>query len=104
MNNNLEYKEISNKSKEEVFSLFKTEEDGLNKNEVSKRLSEYGENVATNRKKKTALFFIFEALKDKFVLILLLLAAIDFITDDKIGTLIILGITLISVINRFTKN
>ena len=104
MNNNLEYKEISNKSKEEVFSLFKTEEDGLNKNEVSKRLSEYGENVASNRKKKTALFFIFEALKDKFVLILLLLAAIDFITDDKIGTLIILGITLISVIIRFTQD
>ncbi len=104
MNNNIEYKEISKKSKEEIFSLFKTEEDGLNKNEVSKRLTEYGENIATNRKKKTALFFIFEALKDKFVLILLLLAAIDFITDDKIGALIILGITLISVIIRFTQD
>ena len=104
MNNGLNYKELSSKSEEEVLSLFKTDEDGLNKNEVSKRLEEYGENIANNRKKKTPLFFIFEALKDKFVLILILLAAIDFITDDKIGAFIILGITLISVIIRFTQD
>jgi Mg2+-importing ATPase len=104
MNNNLSYKEISSKSKEEVLSLFKSSENGLNKNEVYKRLDEYGENIATNRKKKTPLFFIIEALKDKFVLILILLAAIDFITDDKIGAFIILGITLISVIIRFTQD
>ncbi len=52
----------------------------------------------------TPLFFIIEALKDKFVLILFLLAAIDFITDDKIGAFIILGITLISVIIRFSQD
>ena len=50
------------------------------------------------------MFFIIEALKDKFVLILILLAAIDFITDDRIGAFIILGITLISVIIRFTQD
>ena len=104
MNNKLEYKEISNKSKEEIFSLYKTNENGLDKNEVYKRLEKFGDNIATNRKKKTPLFFILEALKDKFVLILILLAAIDFITDDKIGALIILGITLISVIIRFTQD
>ena len=104
MNNNLEYKELSNKSKGEIFSLFNTNENGLNQSEVSKRLDEYGDNIATNRKKKTPLFFIIEALKDKFVLILILLAAIDFITDDKIGAFIILGITLISVIIRFTQD
>ena len=104
MNNNLGYNDISNKSKEEIFLLFKTKEQGLNKNEVSKRLEEYGDNIASNRKKKTPLFFIFEALKDKFVLILILLAVIDFITDDKIGAIIILGITLISVIIRFTQD
>ena len=71
---------------------------------MEKRLDEYGDNVVNNKKKKTPLYFIFEALKDKFVLILILLAAIDFITDDKIGALIILGITLISVIIRFTQD
>ena len=104
MNNNLDYQEISNKSKEEIISLFKTTEDGLNQNEINKRLEKYGENIANKRKKKTALYFIFEALKDKFVLILILLAIIDFITNDIIGAFIILGITLISVIIRFSQD
>ena len=104
MNTELSYKDLSNKSKEEIMDFFKTNEEGLNKNEITKRLEEYGENIATNRKKKTPLFFIIEALKDKFVLILILLAAIDFITDDRIGAFIILGITLISVIIRFTQD
>ena len=104
MNNKLDYKEIASKNKNEVMSLFKTSEEGLTKNEITKRQEEYGENVATNRKKKIPLYFIIEALKDKFVLILILLAAIDFITDDKIGAFIILGITLISVLIRFTQD
>jgi len=61
MNNNLEYKELSNKSKGEIFSLFNTNENGLNQSEVSKRLDEYGDNIAINRKKKTPLFFSIEA-------------------------------------------
>jgi len=104
MNKDLGYKDLSSKEKEVIMKLFKTDDDGLNKNEAYKRLEEYGENIATNRKKKTPFYFIFEALKDKFVLILILLAAIDYITDDKIGAFIILGITLISVIIRFTQD
>ena len=104
MNRELEYKDISNKEKSKILGLFETRDTGLNEEEVEKRLDEYGDNVVNNKKKKTPLYFIFEALKDKFVLILILLAAIDFITDDKIGALIILGITLISVIIRFTQD
>ena len=104
MKRELEYKDISNKEKSEILGLFETRDTGLNEEEVEKRLDEYGDNVVNNKKKKTPLYFIFEALKDKFVLILILLAAIDFITDDKIGALIILGITLISVIIRFTQD
>ena len=104
MNNEMGYKDLSNKDPEVIMKLFKTDEDGLNKNEVNKRLEEYGDNIANNRKKKTPMHFIFEALKDKFVLILILLAAIDFITDDAVGAFIILGITLISVIIRFSQD
>ncbi len=104
MNKEMGYKDLSSKDVEVIMKLFKTDDDGLNKNEVNKRLDEYGENIANNRKKKTPLFFIFEALKDKFVLILILLAVIDFITDDAVGAFIILGITLISVIIRFTQD
>ena len=104
MNKELNYKEISDMDKNKIMTLFKTTENGLNSGEVKERLDEYGENISTNKKKKTPLYFIIEALKDKFVLILILLAVIDFITDDKIGAFIILGITFISVIIRFTQD
>ena len=104
MNEKLEYQELSKKTKEEIMNLFKTREEGLTNEEIKERLEEYGENIATNKKKKTPLFFIIESLKDKFVLILILLAAIDFMTDDKLGAMIILGITIISVIIRFTQD
>ncbi len=104
MNNNLDYETISKMDKEGILRVYKTREEGLSKEEVQKRLEEYGENIAMNVKKKTPLYFILESLKDKFVLILVLLAAIDFITDDKIGAFIILGITIISVIIRFTQD
>ena len=104
MGENLSYKELTSKSEKEIMELYKTNSNGLSNKEVEKRLEEFGENVATNRKKKTPLYFIAESFKDKFVLILILLAAIDFMTDDAIGALIILGITIISVIIRFTQD
>ena len=104
MNSNLDYKEIASMNPEEVMALFKTNREGLNEKEVSNRLEEYGKNIATNIKKKTPLYFIIEAFKDKFVLILILLAVIDFITNDRLGACIILGITLISVIIRFVQD
>ena len=104
MNKDLDYIELSKKTKEEIMQLYKTSDNGLNKEIADARLEEFGENIATNSKKKTPLYFIIESFKDKFVLILILLAAVDYITDDKIGAFIILGITLISVIIRFTQD
>ena len=37
MNNEMGYKDLSNKDTEVIIKLFKTDEDGLNKNEVNKR-------------------------------------------------------------------
>lgn len=104
MNNQFRYEELSRKSKEEIKKIFQTSDQGLKREEVNRRLEKYGENIATNRKKKTPFYFILEGFKDKFVLILILLAAIDFMTNDKVGAFIILGITLVSVIIRFTQD
>ncbi|MBQ3308075.1 MAG: magnesium-translocating P-type ATPase [Bacilli bacterium] len=104
MNKELEYKDIANLTTEEIFDYFQTGKNGLSKIEAESRLKEYGENIATNRKKKTALYFIIESFKDKFVLILILLAAIDFMTNDTLGAIIILCITVISVLIRFSQD
>ena len=104
MNKELDYIELSKKNKEEIMKLYKTSENGLNKEIADARLLQYGENIATNNKKKTPFHFIMEGLKDKFILILIVLAVIDFITDDSLGAIIILCIGLISVIIRFFQD
>ena len=104
MNKDLDYVTLANKKQDEIIKLFNTQKEGLTRSEAEKRLENYGENIAVKSEKHNALYFIFEGFKDKFILILLVLAAIDFMTDDTLGALIILGITIISVIIRFTQD
>ena len=39
MNNNLDYNQITKMNKEKVLTLFKTNEQGLNENEVNERIN-----------------------------------------------------------------
>ena len=50
MNKELDYIELSKKNKEEIMKLYKTSENGLNKEIADARLLQYGENIATNNK------------------------------------------------------
>ena len=100
----LDYQELSKMSKEEILSFYKTREDGLSTKEVRKRLEEYGENIPKENDKKGILYFILESFKDKFILILLVLATVDYITGDRLGTLIIIIIAFISAMIRFVQD
>ena len=100
------YKEILSKSKEEVLKEYSTNiEKGLAKKEAEKRLEQDGENVVIQEKKRSWLYFFLKAVQDKFIYILVILSIINyFASDDKIGTIIILGIGLISAIIKFAQN
>ena len=100
------YKEILSKSKEEVLKEYSTNiEKGLAKKEAEKRLEQDGENVVIQEKKRSWLYFFLKAVQDKFIYILVILSIINyFASDDKIGTLILLGIGLISAIIKFAQN
>lgn len=104
MKKDFNYYELSNMSKEEIFSIFKTDETGLTSEKVKNRLDLYGENIPTDNKKKGALYFIIDSLKDKFIIILIILAIINYFTGDMIGSLIILIITIISALISFFQN
>lgn len=104
MKNNKTYQELSVLTKEEIQNIYQTNEEGLFSNEVEKRLEEYGENNPSIEKKKTIFHFILESLMDKFILILIVLAIINFITGDNIGSFIILGITFISALISVVQN
>ena len=47
MKNDLSYYDLSNKREEEIFSLYKTNIDGLSKIETEDRLKEFGENIVS---------------------------------------------------------
>ena len=100
----MRYYEVSKKNKEQLLKLLKTKETGLNRSEVNKRLLKNGLNVANDVKKRGPLYFMLQSLKDKFILILFVLAAIDYITNDKIGTLIIIILAFASALISFVQN
>ena len=77
---------------------------GLSNSEANKRLIENGLNVATDVKKKGVFYFLFQSFKDKFILILLVLAVIDYITSDVLGTIIILVLAVASALLRFFQD
>ncbi len=100
----MKYFEISKVDNDKALELLKTSKDGLTSKEVEKRIERDGLNIATNVKKKNALYFIFQSFKDKFILILLILAVIDYITSDYIGTAIIVLLSIASAMLRFVED
>ena len=97
-NNNNEilekYKNIAQKSKDEILKEFTTDaEKGLNDKIVEKRLDEDGDNIVVKEEKHSWFYFFINSFKDKFILILIILAVINqLISNDKIGTIIIFAI------------
>ena len=104
MKSDLSYYDLSNMSSEEIFSTFKTSRDGLLEQDVEERLDLYGENVPFDNQKKGAFYFIIDSFKDKFIMILMVLALINYFTGDKIGSIIIVVISVISALISFFQN
>lgn len=102
--NNKTYLELSKLDDKEVFKIYDTNIKGLSLEEADIRLDKYGKNIPNNTKEKSILYFIFESFKDKFILILFVLALVNYITGDKIGTIIIIGISIISALIRFIQD
>ena len=100
----MKYFEISKVDNDKALELLKTSKDGLTSKEVEKRIERNGLNIANNVKKKNALYFIFQSFKDKFILILLILAVIDYITSDYIGTAIIVLLSIAGAMLRFVED
>ena len=95
---------MSQKAKEEVFKLYKTNENGLNQKEINDRLQKNGKNIASENKKRGWLYFFIQSFKDKFIMILLVLAVIDYISGDSMGAWIIVGISFASAMLRFAQD
>lgn len=101
INNIDEYKKISMMSKTEILLNYKTNEIGLTNEEVNKRLECDGLNIVVKKEKKSRLQFLLESFNDKFIYILLVLAVINYLLSDALGSYIIIGVAIVSALIRY---
>ena len=100
------YKAFAQKETEDIVQEFKTNiEKGLTNREAEQRLKKDGENVVVKDDNHSWLYFFINSFKDKFILILVILAVINkFVGDDMLGTIIILIIGFVSAMIKFIQN
>ena len=98
------YSEISKKTKEEVLREYSTNDEGLSENKATELLEKNGPNVVVKNEKKSRLYFLFNSFKDKFIIILIVLAVINYFLSDALSTYIILGIAVISALIRYFQD
>ena len=96
-----EYIKISNTGKDKIFKQLDTTEAGITKKEGKNRLIRDGKNVVIKYDNKSPFYFLAMSFKDEFIIILLILAIINFFLGDKIGSIIIVIIAFISALIRF---
>ena len=100
----MKYNEISRLTKEEILKALGTSEQGLKKEQVERRHDEYGLNIATNDKQRGWLYFLVRSFKDKIIMILFVLAVIDYMTNDILGAGIIVCLGIASAMIRFAED
>lgn len=98
------YSEISKKTNEEVLKEYNTSENGITENKATDLLEKNGPNVVVKNEKKSRLYFLFNSFKDKFIIILIVLAVINYFLSDALSTYIILGIAVISALIRYFQD
>ena len=99
-----EYKEYVGKDKQYLLEKFNRKEIGLSSKEVLKRREENGKNVINEEKKKSIFTFLIDSFKDPFIYILIILAVINFLLGDRLGSLIIILLALTSSIIRLVQD
>ncbi len=100
------YKDIAKLKKEEVLSKFSSnEKTGLDTKTANQKLEQDGENIVVKDEKHSWFYFFVNSFKDKFILILVILAIINkFVGDDNLGTIIIFAIGFVSAMIRFFQD
>ena len=100
------YKQEAKKSKDETLENLKTsKEKGVSTKEVENRREANGRTIVVKEEKHSWFYFFINSFKDKFILILVILALINkFVGDDNLGSIIILAIGFVSAMIKFFQN
>jgi Mg2+-importing ATPase len=100
----IKYQRLLKLNEQQLFEKFKTSRSGIDAKTREKLLDKYGHNIVVKDDKKNAWYFIIQSFKDQFIIVLLILAVINFILGDSLGTFIIIGIACASAFIRFKQD
>jgi len=89
---------------EEIFKILNSNPSGLTKEEVSKRLKEYGLNELLKEKKRNYILMFFSQFSNFLILILLFASFISFLLNHIIDGLAILFILFINACFGFFQS
>jgi len=98
------YDNISKCKQTDILDKFNTNIDGLTDKEVSHKLIKNGPNIVVKDIKKSWIHFFILSFKDQFIIVLFVLAIINFFLGDKFGSLIIISIGFLSALIRFFQD
>ncbi len=87
----------------EISALLNTTPSGIDNVSATQRLTEYGKNKITDKKKKTVVQMLLHQLTDFMILILIAAALISGILGDITDTVIILAIIIINAVVGFIQ-
>ena len=73
----------------DLYTLFKSSDDGLSKRQVKENLKKYGKNVIEEKKKKSVFSVFFSQFKDLLVIILVISAIISIFINEIESTIVI---------------
>ena len=91
-------KDKNNKITEELLKKYKTSLNGLNKEEVKKRIEKYGLNELPKEDNKSIARLFFESLNDPIIYVLLVSTVLSFIVGEITDGLVILFIVLVDAV------
>lgn len=97
-----------NKEIKDIYKELNSSKDGLNNEDVKKRLLEFGKNKLVEKKKKSTIIRFFDQFKDTMIIILLVVAALLCIygrlhSHDYTDTIVILVVVFINAIVGFIQ-
>lgn len=91
-------KELYQMTNEELFKHVNATENGLTDEQAKERISQYGENLLEEGRKKTALQVFFEQFCDLLVIILIVAAIISMLSSNVESTIVIFVVIILNAI------
>ncbi|MGT2932649.1 magnesium-translocating P-type ATPase [Streptococcus catagoni] len=100
---NSDLQKLAQKETQELFTFLHTSHQGLSSEEAEERLDLYGYNKVDSQKPLTVFQILWKSICDTFILVMLALMTVSFLTEDIESALVMLAMVSISILISFLQ-